>query len=67
VNASRHQVEPSVQELLCQDIQAYLQQPTWVNKNWLSIHVPLVQTSIRQVRTKATQGVRSIRTYFGPQ
>lgn len=64
---SRSQMEPSVQELLCLDIQTHLQRPTWVNKNWLSIHTPLVQASIRRVRVKAIQGVRSIRTYFGPR
>ena len=41
VYAFQHQVEPSVQELLCQDIQTHLQQPMWENKNWLLIHAPL--------------------------
>ena len=63
----KHLMEPNVQELLCQDIQTHLQRPAWVTKNWLAIHVPLVQDSMRRVKTKAIQGVRSIRTYFVPR
>ena len=59
------QMEPSAQSLLCADIQAHLQQPTWVVKNWLTIYSPLFRTSIIRARTQATRGVRSIRSYFG--
>jgi hypothetical protein len=50
---------------VCADIQAHLQHPTWVIKNWLTTHAPVFQASIIRARTQATRGVRSIRTYFG--
>jgi hypothetical protein len=61
----RFQMEPSAQSLLCADIEAHFQQPTWVVKNWLLIHSPVFQASILRARTNATRGVRSIRSYFG--
>ena len=39
-----------------------------VNQNWLTIHTPLVRDSIRKVKEKTIQGMRSIRhSYFRPQ
>jgi hypothetical protein len=58
-------MEPSAQSLLCADIQAHLQQPTWVVKNWLTIYSPVIRASIIRARIQATRGVRSIRSYFG--
>jgi hypothetical protein len=60
----RFHMEPSAQALLCHDIQHHLRQPNWVLKNWLTINTPIFQDSIRRARTRATRGVRSIRTYF---
>jgi hypothetical protein len=61
----RGHMEPSVQELLCQDIHHHLAKPTWATTNWLHIHVPLFQASVRRVKARAIQGVRNIRMYFG--
>jgi hypothetical protein len=61
----RSLMEPSAQSLLCADIEAHSQQPTWVVKNWLLINAPVLQASILRARTNATRGVRSIRSYFG--
>ena len=61
----RFHMEPSVQTLLHQDLHQHLRQPTWVVKNWLTINTPIFRDSIRRVRTRATRGVRSIRSYFG--
>ena len=62
----RSQMEPSVQSLLCTDIHQHLLKPTWTTTNWLHIHVPLFGASLRRVKARAIQGVRNIRTYFGP-
>jgi hypothetical protein len=58
------QLEPSVQQLLCQDITDHFNKSVWFNKNWLAIHAPLVTMSLKRVKTRAIQGVRSIRSYF---
>ena len=63
----RAQMEPSVQQLLCQDIATHFEKPLWYNKNWLAIHGPLVKQSIKRAKKKAIQGVRSIRQYFTPR
>ena len=61
------QLEPSVQQLLCQDITDHFNKSVWFNKNWLAIHAPLVTImSLKRVKTRAIQGVRSIRSYFTP-
>jgi hypothetical protein len=62
---TRAQMEPSVQQLLCQDITTHFAKPLWYNKNWLAIHGPaLVKQCIKRAKKKAIQGVRSIRQYF---
>jgi exonuclease III len=63
----RAQMEPSVQQLLCNDITNHFAKPLWYNKNWVAIHGPLVKTSIKRAKKKAIQGVRSIRQYFTPR
>ena len=60
----REQMEPSVQQLLCQDITNHFAKPLWFNKNWIAIHGPLVRKSVKTAKKKAIQGVRSIRQYF---
>ena len=56
-------MEPSVQELLYQDVTVHMNKPTWFNRNWLAIHGPLAKASIKRAREKAIKGVRSIRHY----
>ena len=63
----RGHMEPSAQALLCGGIQQHLQKPLWMAHNWFQIPVPLFQASMRRVKARAIQGVRNIRTYFGPQ
>ena len=48
------------------DLQSHLEQPTWVIQNWLTIRAPGFLSSIRAVKMKAIQNVRSIRSYFAP-
>jgi hypothetical protein len=67
IYAQRNHMEPSVQALLYPDIQTHLEQPTWVIQNWLAIQGPVFMTSIRAVKAKAIQNVRSIRSYFPPE
>ncbi len=62
----RNHMEPSAQSLLCPDIRHHLEQPTWVIQNWITINGPVFTNSLRNVKTKAIQNVRSIRTYFAP-
>ena len=63
----KEQMEPSVQQLLCQEITEHFAKPLWFNKNWIAIHGPLVKQSIKRAKKKAIQGVRSIRQYFSPR
>ena len=66
IYSQRNHMEPSFQALLFPDIQTHLEQPTWVIQNWLTIRAPGFLSSIRAVKTKAIQNVRSIRSYFAP-
>ena len=62
----RNHMEPSAQSLLFPDIRHHLEQPPWVIQNWIRINGPVFKTSLRNVKAKAIQNVRSIRTYFAP-
>ncbi len=66
IYSKRMHMEPSAQALLCQDIRAHMRRPTWVTRNWINIHAPIFKASIQRAHRRAIQGVRSIRTYFGP-
>ena len=59
-------MEPRVQNLLFETVEEHEQLPANSIHNWLAIHVGLVQQSIKQVSTRAIQGVRSICHYFQP-
>ena len=59
----RHQLEPSVQELLEEDVAVHPRRPTWVNQNWLAVHGPLVAAIVRKFKNGVLRGVRSIRDY----
>ncbi|KAI2494762.1 hypothetical protein MHU86_19757 [Fragilaria crotonensis] len=62
----RQQLEPCVQDLLFEEVEQHYEVSTAVTKNWLRINSGLFRDSMRRVKTKAIQGVRSIRTYFAP-
>ena len=62
----RNHMEPSAQALLFPDIRTHLQQPSWVIQTWLTIKGPTFIQSLRNVKTKAIQNVRSIREYYAP-
>jgi hypothetical protein len=65
---ARHDLEPSVQQILRSDVEQQLQQPVWVNRNWVAIHAPIIRdSSVRRVRERAIKGVCSIATYFRPR
>lgn len=61
----RNQMEPSIQQLLCQDITEHFTKSVSYNKNWLAVYGPLVRQSIQRAKLKAIQGVKSIKSYFG--
>ncbi|KAI2499252.1 hypothetical protein MHU86_15239 [Fragilaria crotonensis] len=57
----RHQMEPSVQELLNRDITDHFSKTLTCNENWLvAVYGPLVKQSVKRVKAKAIQGVKSI-------
>ena len=60
-------MEPSVQSLLMESVEVHQEKPIHVTKNWLRINSELFKTSIQRAQRLALTGVRSIRTYFGPQ
>jgi hypothetical protein len=62
----RHDLEPRVQDLLFANVEQHYEVPTFITKNWLASHTGLIRESLRRVKAKAIQGVRSIRTYFNP-
>jgi hypothetical protein len=59
VYAQRTMMEPCVQELLLPDATHHSQHSLTTTKNWLAIHSPLFKESVRRVKAKAIQGVRS--------
>ena len=63
IYALRYQLEPSVRDLLEEDVDVHHQRPTWVNQNWLAVHGPLVAASVRKFKNGVLRGVRSIRDY----
>jgi hypothetical protein len=64
IYAQRSQFEPSVEQLLLPDLHNHMQRPTWVNQNWLAVNASIFRESLRRARLRATNGVRSIRSYF---
>ena len=66
IYAQKIHMEPSAQALLFPDIRTHLEQPPWVIQNWISINGPIFMTSLRTVKARAIQNVRSIRSYFAP-
>ena len=63
----RNHMEPSAQSLLFSEIRHHLEQPPWVIQNWITINGPVFMASLRTVKAKAIQNVRSIQTYFAPR
>jgi hypothetical protein len=39
-------------------------EPTWINKNWIAVHGPLIRENMREIQARARMGMRNIRTYF---
>jgi hypothetical protein len=63
----RAHMEPSVQELLCAEVSDHFGMTVKYNQNWIAVHGPLVQLSIRRTKEKAIQGVRSIQQFLLPR
>lgn len=61
---NRHLMEPSVQTLLYENPEEHERQQLTTTRNWLAQHGQVFKESIRRVRSRAIQNVRSIRTYF---
>ena len=64
IYAQRSLMEPRVQNLLMDNVEAHNEQPQHVAKNWLRINQAIFRASVRRIKTLALRGVRSIRTYF---
>ena len=57
-------MEPSAQDLLFPDITDHLEQQPWVIKAYFTIRGPTFAQSLRTVKARAIQNVRSIREYY---
>lgn len=64
IYSQREFMEPSVQELLFDNIQDHEKLPSYAIQNWLAVHESVFAHSIKQVTRCAIQGVRNIRSYF---
>jgi hypothetical protein len=64
VYQNRQFMEPSVQSLLYDDPEDHESQQITTTRNWLAQHGQVFKESIRRVRARAIQNVRSIRSYF---
>ena len=62
----RNLMEPQVQALLHDSPDDHAQHSVTTVRNWIATNRNLFKQSVRRVKTKALQGVRSIRTYFQP-
>jgi hypothetical protein len=63
----RNHMEPSMQALLHPDVETHMEKSSMgANKSWMQIRGPGFAESIKQVKKKAIQNVRSIRSYFDP-
>jgi hypothetical protein len=58
-------MEPSVQDLLYTNVEEHLDQNSYANiSKWMAVHETTFITSMKNVRKRAIQGVKSIRSYF---
>ena len=64
IYSQRHLMEPSAQALLHASPTDHQEHQLATTRNWLAQNTALFTASIRRVKRKAIQGVRSIRTYF---
>jgi hypothetical protein len=64
IYSQREFMEPSVQDLLFDDIQDHEKLPSYAIQNWLAVHESVFVHSVKQVTRRAVQGVRNIRSYF---
>jgi hypothetical protein len=60
----RARLEPSVRALIEGEVEDHRHRPLWVVRNWLAVHTPLVQASLKIFARNALQGVPSIRSFF---
>jgi alpha-ketoglutarate-dependent taurine dioxygenase len=62
---NRNNYEPSVQELLYESPEEHQQECSSTSiHNWLAVHEATFIQSVKKVRTRAIQGVRSLLSYF---
>ena len=62
--AQRPMMEPQVQQLLLASPEAHIRYPLKVTKNWLQMNATTFSESVKRVKTRALQGMRSIRSYY---
>jgi hypothetical protein len=61
----RNHMEPSMQDHLHPDVETHMERSSMAAiKSWMQIRGPGFAESVKQVKKKAIQNVRSIRTYF---
>ena len=61
----RSRVEGSLGSIFFPTLQDHMDQPTWVNQNWISMHASLIRDNVKQATARAKAGMRSLRSYFG--
>ena len=64
--ALRNHMEPSVRDILCDDITQHVGKSTKYNQNWLATHGPTIRSSVKSATQKALRNMRSIREWFRP-
>ena len=64
IYSQREFMEPSIQELLFDNIQEHEAFPTNAIRNWIAVHEDVFLNSVKTASRRAIQGVRNIKTYF---
>ncbi|KAI2503536.1 hypothetical protein MHU86_10918 [Fragilaria crotonensis] len=62
--ALRNMYEPTVQELLMEDVRDHEAKSTWHIKTWLQINEPILRLSVKRATKLATSGMRSLKSYW---
>ena len=62
--AMKEHLDAPIQRLMRSDEVEHRREPTWVTKNWIAVHGPLIRENMREIQVRARIGMRNIRTYF---
>ncbi|KAI2493958.1 hypothetical protein MHU86_20566 [Fragilaria crotonensis] len=62
--ALRNHYEPSVQELLMDDVREHEAKSTWHIKTWLQLNESVLRTSMQRATRRAIAGMKTIKSYW---